>query len=576
MSLRITLIALAMWLPHFASAALTCNTTINSFPYFEDFAANFGDFENVSGDDFDWSRTGLPTPSVLTGPDGGYLGGWYLFTEASAPNNPGKTAILHSPCFDLDGLVVPYFTFRYHMYGVNMGELSVEVSTDEVNWYQQFFKSGDQGDVWREGVVDLSGFANATIKIRFKVTTGSGFRSDIGLDQFEFYPIQNCAATIATFPYIESFESGIGDFRQDYFDDFEWTRQSGPTASVQTGPNSASDGSYYLYTEASAPNHPYKTAIIKTPCFDLREYPEAEFSFDYHMYGVGMGELTVEYSENGVTWGHLWSKSGNQGNQWLSQTISLNAFSGKVVMLRFRGQTATNYRSDMAIDNIRLETCKHVQVDITFDAFSQETTWDIVDDQNNVVAAGGPYPSAQYAYSFLRITECLPDGCYKFTIYDSFGDGICCSQGNGRWDISYEETTYYSPTSGDFGISEKHEFCLGASGNKAANTTHHGNATNTASEPTASFQPEKWESIEVFPNPARDRATLRYTATAGGAAQLQVVDLLGRVVRQSKVALQVGVNRIPVDLQGLSEGQYVTVLYREGVRLSARLQVLGR
>lgn len=34
-------------------------------------------------------------------------------------------------------------------------------------------------------------------------------------------------------------------------DQFEWTRQNGPTDSVNTGPEGARFGSFYIYTEAS-------------------------------------------------------------------------------------------------------------------------------------------------------------------------------------------------------------------------------------------------------------------------------------------------------------------------------------
>ena len=31
---------------------------------------------------------------------------------------------------------------------------------------------------------------------------------------------------------------------------------------------------------------------------------------------------------------------------------------------------------------------------------------------------------------------CLPDGCYDFVIYDSYGDGICCSYGIGSYTLT--------------------------------------------------------------------------------------------------------------------------------------------
>lgn len=40
---------------------------------------------------------------------------------------------------------------------------------------------------------------------------------------------------------------------QDGDDSFDWTMMSGPTPSDLTGPNSAYQGDYYVYIEASSP-----------------------------------------------------------------------------------------------------------------------------------------------------------------------------------------------------------------------------------------------------------------------------------------------------------------------------------
>ena len=47
----------------------------------------------------------------------------------------------------------------------------------------------------------------------------------------------SCASTISSFPYSESFESGLGAWSQASGDDLDWTRQSGGTPSNGTGPS---------------------------------------------------------------------------------------------------------------------------------------------------------------------------------------------------------------------------------------------------------------------------------------------------------------------------------------------------
>lgn len=100
-----------------------------------------------------------------------------------------------------------------------------------------------------------------------------------------------------------------------------------------------------------------------------------------------------------------------------------------------------------------------VTVQLTFDNDPDETSWTIVDENSNVVAAGGPYPDAADG-STLSVEVCLPDGCYDFIIEDSFGDGICCSNGNGSYLVTHEDGTVYA-SGGSFDFSEKTTFCIG-------------------------------------------------------------------------------------------------------------------
>lgn len=102
-----------------------------------------------------------------------------------------------------------------------------------------------------------------------------------------------------------------------------------------------------------------------------------------------------------------------------------------------------------------------IAVTINFDNYPEETSWAITNSSGTTVASGGTYAS-QADGSTLTIDECLPDGCYSFTINDSYGDGICCSYGNGSYSVSGGGTTYASGAS--FGSSESTDFCLGNSG----------------------------------------------------------------------------------------------------------------
>ena len=161
-----------------------------------------------------------------------------------------------------------------------------------------------------------------------------------------------CLTTINTFSHLESFEIDLGDWIQETTDDFDWTRQSGSTSSASTGPTAASDGSYYLYTEASSQTN--ATFILNSPCYDLSSCAAPHFYFDYHMYGANTGslDLEVEATPGSGTWVSVWSMSGDQGNAWHGTYVDLTAYTGTTIKLRFRGVTGSGIASDMAIDNL--------------------------------------------------------------------------------------------------------------------------------------------------------------------------------------------------------------------------------
>lgn len=271
--------------------------------------------------------------------------------------------------------------------------------------------------------------------------------------------------TISSFPYNEGFESGTGAWTQDGGDDFDWSRDSNGTPSSNTGPSSGSGSTWYMYTESSSPNYSNKTATFNSPCFDLSGETTATFNFDYHMYGSSsMGSLYLEASPNGSTsWTTVWSRSSNQGNSWQSASVNLDSYAGDVVQLRFRGVTGTTWQGDMAIDNLNLTTSgggggggETFTLTINLDNYPEETSWDLKDG-STVIASGGTYGSQPDGSTVTETINVSSAGCYTFTIYDSYGDGICCGYGNGSYSLSNGSSVVAS--GGSFGSSESTNVC---------------------------------------------------------------------------------------------------------------------
>lgn len=154
--------------------------------------------------------------------------------------------------------------------------------------------------------------------------------------------------------YAESFED-VNPYTNLETDTHDWYLISGATLSPGTGPNSASDGSNYLYVEASAPFFPNFIAILQTNKFYTSGYTEPELVYDRHMWGAHIENLELQISENGGAWTQIDNTIGDQGNSWVTDIVDLTAYKDKIVEIRFIGTTGTNYQGDIAIDNIRFQ-----------------------------------------------------------------------------------------------------------------------------------------------------------------------------------------------------------------------------
>jgi len=169
--------------------------TVSVFPYNESFESGLGLWTQGTINEIDWTRFSGLTPSNTgsnpintTGPSAASDGSYYMYTESSSSNN-NKEAYLVSPCIQLNGIENALLTFDYHMFGTNMGTLTVEVSTDNgVTYTSIFTRSGNHpnqnanNDPWITEPIDLSAYDDQTIKLRFYGHTGSNHTSDISID----------------------------------------------------------------------------------------------------------------------------------------------------------------------------------------------------------------------------------------------------------------------------------------------------------------------------------------------------------------------------------------------------------
>lgn len=79
------------------------------------------------------------------------------------------------------------------------------------------------------------------------------------------------------------------------------------------------------------------------------------------------------------------------------------------------------------------ESHEKIKIIITTDNYGYETSWELRDSQSVIVKQ---VPSQTYASNKkYRMVVCLPRETYTLTVGDIWGDGICCGQGQGSFQV---------------------------------------------------------------------------------------------------------------------------------------------
>jgi thiol-disulfide isomerase/thioredoxin len=124
--------------------------------------------------------------------------------------------------------------------------------------------------------------------------------------------------------------------------------------------------------------------------------------------------------------------AGQSGNYTFTATADLSAIGTHTIEAYVTVASDGNTGNDGA--EVTVTNADAVmQVNINTDNYGGETTWEVYDiDLGAVVATGGPYASSSTFNEQVCITA---SHCYRFTIYDSYGDGMCCTYGEGSYEV---------------------------------------------------------------------------------------------------------------------------------------------
>ncbi len=442
------------------------------------------------------------------------------------------------------------------------------------------------------------------IEIGNGVTTGGG---DVCLD------------TISNYPYKEGFEGSLNSWQQGTDDDLDWTKDASGTPSNGTGPDSAAEGSYYIYVEASGngSGHPNKRANLFSPCLLLDGLSSATLSFLYHMQGDSVGNLDVEVTEDRLNYENVFSRSGSQGSAWNTANIDLSSYIGKTVWLRFRAVTGSSWQGDIAIDDLAIkestvdpdpDTCVALNFnDYTISGFSnqdsagdyaivsggsglsmQNNTWKYISFNYTVTSAtvlefefSSTSQGEIHGIGFENDNSLTPSRYFK--VHGTQNYGVT------NYDNYTSGTASYTIPVGDFYTGVMDRLVLvndndGGSGNNSAISNvkiYEGSCARSATS-TVAFGTEtpvigdedelNSSTIFITPNPAKDSFVINVRGAYGKGMTATVFTILGK--KAASIQLNQGTNTISANNLSLGSGIYLIRIESGVEKLAVRKLVI--
>lgn len=167
---------------------------------------------------------------------------------------------------------------------------------------------------------------------------------------------------------------------------------------------------------------------------------------------------------------------------------------------------------------------------LQLDNYGSETTWNFYDQNNTVIASGGPYTDNNPQLINQTVTY-TGTGCVRFEILDSYGDGICCAYGQGSYTVTDPQSAVVA-TGGQFAGEES------APWNLDPNAVSVDNSLNGA--------------VGVFPNPTTGKFFVNLGDEITGVSTISVMTMEGKLLFTTTI----DVNSFEGSLGDFANGMY--------------------
>ena len=275
--------------------------------------------------------------------------------------------------------------------------------------------------------------------------------------------------------------------------------------------------------------------------------PAAPTNKQVSIYNRGTSTLTsvtLNYTVNGgANQTYIWNGSLTQ-NQSIDITLLNTNINGtlNVSIATANGgvdqRTSNNTASRKYIDKVPSNyNFTNYVFTLQQDFWGDEITWALKDSAGIVLYSGGPYQG--------KPSEVLPlpavitqnwtlssNQCYTFTINDSQGDGLCCTGGEGYYNIKSSNGSTTIATGASYGFVENKYF-----------------STNTL----GTNQFEELNDIYIYPNPTKETFNINVPSNFDLPESYAISNSLGQIISRKAILNE---NDLNVNTAALSNGVY--------------------
>lgn len=378
--------------------------------------------------------------------------------DGGALQNYAWTGSIASGVTDTINLPVINFATGAHTYSATIATVNGQADSDNTNNSANGNFNSNTGNTYTVNVT-TDDYGNETSLYLISLQGDTLLASDTGT--FASNATANLSVCLPDGCYKLVVNDAYGDGMCCNFGNGSFELLNPQSVVLTTGGQFGTSTVYYFCTSAVVNN----AALIDIAA-PAGQYCDNKVDPEFTIQNQGtatMTQLTIKYKiDNGALQTYAWTGSlatNASATITLPQiTLPAGNHTFTVYSILPNGQADELPQNDTLISSFNYTQGTAILLALTTDDYPAETAWTLSNNPGGVIYQSTD-PNGYVAATSYNIPLCLPDGCYRFLITDTEGDGICCAYGDGVFTLTDPNNSVIG-TGGQFTTADTVDFCL--------------------------------------------------------------------------------------------------------------------